>query len=255
MEPKSANGICLPEIPQEKQKAVLESNKIRAFGFNSQSYKKAHPNSRDSYHLNKKTPDHKNHKYHRDLSQSEKQALAKVIHTIETLGNGEFSYHRGAHFRFGNIWGPSRFDGTYVQINPGGQNMSALEDKTQGGRDNHGVIAHELGHYIGHKGLYKEYRREVGGGCHVSKYSKKRFNEEFADVFAAYVTNPDLLKNKGPYCDLAIKFFNKKFGVDAKNVSNTCVARKRLNENTDVAEGRRNIISTPQKTQNKSGVK
>lgn len=236
MEPRSARGVCLPEIREVDSSEVLKRNNVRYFGFNSDQYRKDHPNSKDNYHLGKKTQDHNNTKYHRELSASEKEALAKVIYTVESLGDGSFEYHKGAHYRFGNIWGPSRFDGRYIQINPGGQNMKALDNKSQGGRDNHGVIAHELGHFIGHKGLYTEYRREVGGGCHVSKYSKKRFNEEFADVFAAYVTNPDLLKNKGPYCDLAIKFFDKKFGVDKGQVANNCIARKEMNSNVVTTE-------------------
>ena len=70
-------------------------------------------------------------------------------------------------------------------------------------------LIHELGHYVGNNGAYEDYRAFAGGRkCAVSGYARKNGNEHFAEVFAAYVTHPALIKNTSTRgCKLAWEFF------------------------------------------------
>lgn len=73
-------------------------------------------------------------------------------------------------------------------------------------------LVHELGHLVGNAGAYAQYREATGGKyCVVSGYSDDRANEQFAEVFAAFVTYPSLIKdNKSAACQAAYKYFSEK---------------------------------------------
>ncbi|MAF77806.1 MAG: hypothetical protein CME63_12190 [Halobacteriovoraceae bacterium] len=85
---------------------------------------------------------------------------------------------------------------------------------------------HELAHLIGNNGSYQLYRNHMKGYgyCLVSGYSDNRFNEQFAEVFTAFVTEPALLtKNSSTpkACKRAFDFFESWF--DAGNRVQECL--------------------------------
>ena len=153
-----------------------------------------------------------------DVEVAELQALAEVVTAVEKIGDGGFSLHRNARFRFGNVWGVSRYRGGVIQINPGRQSSREMDDKRYGGRNNRALLAHELGHYVGQRGPYRAYLSAVprrdGTGCMISGYASKRRTEEFAEVFAAFVTNRNLFKDKGLQCTDAFSFMIEAFGAE-----------------------------------------
>lgn len=95
------------------------------------------------------------------------------------------------------------------------QGAMQISISRNGGRQygrNVAQLVHELGHLVGNAGAYRQYREAVGGRyCVVSGYSDDRANEQFAEVFAAFVTYPSLIKdNKSSACQAAYKFFSEK---------------------------------------------
>ena len=85
---------------------------------------------------------------------------------------------------------------------------------------------HELGHLIGNNGAYNSYRRYMKGYgyCKVSGYSDDKFNEQFAEVFAGFVTDPAVvLENTSTpkACKRAFDFFENWF--DAGNRIQECL--------------------------------
>lgn len=96
------------------------------------------------------------------------------------------------------------------------------------GTANVGYIMHELGHQAGNNGLYAAYRQAVpsrrgtSGRCMVTNYCGKDYsvprerNEEFAEVWAAYLTNPAMLKAKGGACEAAYNFFRNRVFPNSK---------------------------------------
>lgn len=72
-------------------------------------------------------------------------------------------------------------------------------------------LVHELGHLVGNQGGYALYRKHVGTApCKVSGYSDDKFNEQFAEVFAAFVTRPELIAgNNSAACKKAFKFMSQ----------------------------------------------
>jgi hypothetical protein len=99
--------------------------------------------------------------------------------------------------------------------------------------ENIAQLAHEIGHLVGNNGLYAQYREAIGHTkrhpkfCRVSGYSDDKANEQFAEVFAAFVTRPELIRdNKSDTCKKAYAFFKKVFAnggladkcYDAQNV-------------------------------------
>lgn len=110
----------------------------------------------------------------------------------------------GFTFKFINGTGNSHEAGWGVEIRRNGK-------KNYG--ENVAQLVHELGHLIGNQGGYTQYRNYVGGKyCKVSGYSDDRANEQFAEVFAAFVTKPELIsKNPSSTCALTYKFFSRVF--------------------------------------------
>lgn len=90
--------------------------------------------------------------------------------------------------------------------------------------------AHEYAHLIGNKNnkaAYKAYRAYMGnsGYCMVSGYADNKPNEQFAEVFAAFVTEPTIMLNnpKTPAaCRKAFNFFKNEFFKDGGRV-NECM--------------------------------
>jgi|GEM_PF-3566503 len=159
------------------------------------------------------------------------QSVVKVMQTLNNIGNGRFDLHKGAKFVFGSTVDNSRQEGDHIQINQSGTNqrgLNAHDGHNHGGTTNVALITHELGHYVGNKGMYGPYFRAVRGGCNVSGYAQTRHNgrnEEFAEAFAAYITNPELLSARGGQCQKALDFFRGAFG---ETVQPTCTSRLAL---------------------------
>jgi hypothetical protein len=81
---------------------------------------------------------------------------------------------------------------------------------------------HEWAHLIGNNGAYEIFRKQVGAPpyCNVSGYSannpnnsrRKEYNEHFAEVMTAFVTEPASLKNHpNAACRKSFEFFKKFF--------------------------------------------
>lgn len=141
------------------------------------------------------------------------RALGTGLFWVEKLaGNKPLRYaksdDRPYSFRFIDARGSSRQTGGGIIISRNG--------KRQNGR-NVAQLVHELGHFVGNNGAYAEYRAAMKGKfCIVSGYSGSRFNEQFAENFAAYVTYPALIKNKArtnAACRASYEFFSKKLFV------------------------------------------
>jgi len=109
-------------------------------------------------------------------------------------------------------------------------------DKNYG--ENVAQLVHELGHLIGNRdpqakvdpdhNAYAEYYDFVGPRyCVVSSYSDDNHHEQFAEVFAAFVTRPELLKNNpSPACKKAYQFFATKIFSNAGPTVLRCLNRQ-----------------------------
>jgi hypothetical protein len=144
-----------------------------------------------------------------DATVAEAKTLAKGIQQIERLAGGNFEPIRGAKMQFydgrfrrgGFPFG--RFNGSFVEIHRAGSNSDT----------NLAHLMHELGHWVGSRdGLYDKYKEAVSP-CQYSSYAKfvntgqSPRNEEFAEVFAAFITHPEILSKGSPNCQRAYNFF------------------------------------------------
>lgn len=84
------------------------------------------------------------------------------------------------------------------------------------GSEAHGLSVaqhvHEYAHFIGNRGAYGSYRAHMKGHgyCMVSNYADNNNNEQFAEAFTGFVTEPEtLLNNKRTpkACQRAFDFF------------------------------------------------
>ena len=95
------------------------------------------------------------------------------------------------------------------------QTGHGVEISRNGARDygnNVAQIVHELGHFVGNNGIYDEYSDAIDGKyCNVSSYSMSNLHEQFAEIFAAFVTRPSVIKNnKSVGCQRAYRFMQEK---------------------------------------------
>lgn len=136
---------------------------------------------------------------------SNKLALSRGLLEIEKLAGGRFRAAEGATFKILPESGCAQQLGKTIVLRQG-----------CGSLDSVAYYIHELGHYIGNNDrgkLYASYKASVTSRCAVSRYAMTDWtkararNEEFAEVIAAFVTNPDLLLKSGPSCVKAFNFF------------------------------------------------
>jgi hypothetical protein len=150
------------------------------------------------------------------------ESLATVIQAIEGIGRKTFGHHRGLTVIFEAQWGYSWYiHGTNeIHISPGSQNLKNLADKRFGGINNFAMLAHEIAHYISGRddsSIQKKYDQFVIEPCLVSGYSRTNRREEFAEIFASYLTNPELLIGRGYACEVAVRFMGELFAEQASN--------------------------------------
>ena len=99
------------------------------------------------------------------------------------------------------------------------------------GLNNSGHIAHELAHCFGHKTkdgkkLYDLYFKALPNRCKPTRYARTgNRNEEFAEVFALYLMNPDEL-HKYEECKPALQFFSEVFNENLPTEEITCENRR-----------------------------
>jgi hypothetical protein len=228
----AARGLCLPDR-HESVSSVLRKNEISLFTGDNQK-----PSARNKTGVSNR----------RSLSNSDDRAegVANVIHAVDHMGDGKFKAHEGVRFVFGNRGkssANSRRTLYDIQLNPGNQNITGVGTSRNGGTHNRALIAHELGHYVG-RVLYNKYFSAVRSRCRLTRYAGKNRNEEFAEVFAAYITNPALFSGKGRHCKSAFKFFADEF--NEKNINMSCDSRlKSLETKTVVTAVETSLIPVP----------
>jgi len=205
---QSANGDCLPGATASIN-TIIKRNKVRPYtGDTSRS------GSRNLRTL-------------ASTSDDRLQSLAMVLGTIEQIGRTDFSAQKNVKIVFGRKAQSSRRLSDHIQLNPGNQNTRPMRSTKYGGTDNMGLIAHELGHEVGNnQNFYSRYFKAVGP-CNITRYAKSRSRgrrEEFAEVFAAYITNPSLFQNRGRNCTKAFEFFKTAF--NERDLRMSCSSRR-----------------------------
>jgi len=167
-------------------------------------------------------------------------SLARVISLLSSIGTGTMTSHQNTAIVFGTVRGPSRQCGDHIQLNPGNQNClglgTTIDDDPHGGTSNIALIAHEIGHKIANSnGTFAEYTSFVQPRCELTQYaidgssSANPRGEEFAEVLAAYVTNPGMFEGKGSSCIKAFEFMTNLFGETPENghsINMTCESRR-----------------------------
>lgn len=143
--------------------------------------------------------------------RSEKKLVANVGETLSKLTNEAQARRlmKGLSVYFKKTLGNSSFGGCLPahQLIPSQIHMGRTCPNGYKIPHVEGIFVHELGHFVANKlGLYPRYKREVTKRCKLSKYmyqnsagrKHKTINEEFAEVFAAYLIYGKKLKRKCP---------------------------------------------------------
>lgn len=139
------------------------------------------------------------------------QALSRGLMQIKALYGRVPSFVTNVEFTFEQRTGYSSYRGWKR-----GRHiikMNRCDSKGRGCAPNNVAhLMHELGHRVGHtpfqrgENFYNAYTRLVGN-CHPTRYSRHNRNEQFAEVFAAYLTHPERLRNGNSSCQRAYMFF------------------------------------------------
>ncbi|MES2965478.1 MAG: hypothetical protein V4760_16465 [Bdellovibrionota bacterium] len=143
---------------------------------------------------------------HVNATKEEIQSLGTALVWIEKLNGGEplaiavANDDDGYTFKFISEMGASQQMANAIMVRRNGEKRNG---------ENVAQLVHELGHFIGNRGVYGDYRAATQGAyCMVSSYSDDKANEQFAEAFAAFVTVPDLMKAiDSPGCRRAYAYF------------------------------------------------
>ena len=139
------------------------------------------------------------------MPDSEILVLASMIQEFDTLKGSSFNLTNGSKVRY-----LDELTQYYAQQSNG---PIEIGPKAAG---NFAVYTHELGHVVGNRevaesSIYSLYNKAVPTACHPTRYSKVSHghgarNEEFAEVFAAFVLAPELLDSVSESCNQASDF-------------------------------------------------
>lgn len=142
-------------------------------------------------------------------TNEEKILLGNVANTIEELTNqaGAQRILGGLKVIYKDVLG-NRTDGGCLpahQLIPGQIHMGRQCSNGFKIPYTEGILIHEMGHFVANKnGLYSQYNKNVRRNCKLTTYmhksragkKHKNRNEEFAEVFAAYLLYGKKLKRK-----------------------------------------------------------
>ncbi|MGE4130958.1 MAG: hypothetical protein AB7F86_04935 [Bdellovibrionales bacterium] len=147
----------------------------------------------------------------KDARPEERAALASGLAQIETLYGERPLWVRNVDFRFAERVGYSSYQG----MSKGRHRISMNRCNSKGSScasNNVAHLMHELAHKIGHSSyqsgetFYQAYER-LAGRCQPTRYSRRNSHEEFAEVFAAFITHPEILSQGNSGCQRAYAFF------------------------------------------------
>lgn len=142
-------------------------------------------------------------------NKAEKKMVGNLINTIENLTNqaqAEKLLH-GLTIRFKNVLG-SHSSGGCLPAHQLVRNEIHIGRKCADGMEipfRDGILIHEIGHFVANKhGLYPQHAKKVRKKCKLTQYMSstrtgkkhRNRNEEFAEVFAAYLILGKDLKRK-----------------------------------------------------------
>jgi len=153
----------------------------------------------------------------------ERISLASGVAHAAALAGGNAAFVKDSFFTFETRSGYSRYAGVsrgkhQLQMN------RCLATGLKCKPNNVAHLMHEMGHRVGHYrasgGRFYDAYEKLGIKCHITSYSRKNMREEFAEVFAAFITRPELLTSGSSACKKAFKFFAESvFRVDKSLVS------------------------------------
>lgn len=145
-------------------------------------------------------------------TELEERTLGVALVRIQQLNggpleSGKWSGRSPYPFRIRDGGGTSRQAGDHILIRRKSHGRGALSVAQH---------VHEYAHLVGNNGGYNAYRSYMGGNgnCMVSGYADNNPNEHFAEVFTAFVTEPNLFNTSSPTaaCRKAFEFFRGWFG-------------------------------------------
>lgn len=164
-------------------------------------------------------------KYLGNPSSAEVAALAKGVAQVESLLGDPLPVPWRQNYNFitaTGSWnqGPTTINVRRPRGSPKGTNV--------------GRMMHELGHRVGNSGVYQKYANYTGRTrCAITGYAASKFNEEFAEVFEAYVVYPDLLEKK---CPKAFDFMSTQLFPNTNHKISSC-DRTTVAKNPDFPNG------------------
>ena len=148
-----------------------------------------------------------------NLPTSELYLLSSIIQNFDELASIQFNLINKTKVRY-----LPDFTRYYAQQSEGPIDIGPKASQ------NYAVYTHELGHVVGNyevgmRNIYDFYNEAVKTPCWPTGYSKVTHghgarNEEFAEVFAAFVLAPDLLVDVSESCDQAAVFMKNKVFSD-----------------------------------------
>lgn len=148
-----------------------------------------------------------------DARPAERLAIARGLAQVQALLGKPASFAGNVRFSFAARKGYSSYDGF-----SGGRHQIRMNRCDSKGKNcaanNVAHLMHELGHKVGHasfargESFYEAYSR-LAGGCRPTAYAMSNRNEEFAEVFAAFLTHPELLSGGDAACKRAYAFFSR----------------------------------------------
>ena len=145
-------------------------------------------------------------------TSAERISLANGIFQASALYGGRFEPLTNITVKYSSRSGYSRYlsQSRTIDLNRCNKAGGACGDASN---TNVARILHELGHPFGHARLTEDetYYDRFGTqlkGCYPTGYSDDSTIENTAEVFSAFLTHPDKLKNGSPACQRAYNFLS-----------------------------------------------
>ncbi|MCR9204727.1 MAG: hypothetical protein NXH75_09130 [Halobacteriovoraceae bacterium] len=174
-----------------------------------------------------------------NAADDEKRALGAAIKRVQQLNGGVLQTGIGRMIRGGQVV-PGRYPVRFTNDSGSGQRADHIKiGRNRSGANDHNhngnsvaQHAHEWAHVIGNNGAYAQFKRYMDSSsygsndyCMVSNYADNNNNEQFAEVFTAFVTEPAILLNNSRTpraCQKAYQFFRDHFFNRGSRVS-SCI--------------------------------